>query len=314
MSENLASPDGRRERHEELVPVDAPQFEVAARNPRRAERAIAILFVVSLLAFAAFGAAYTQDAKNAWLGLTVGAGLLAFGFGTAAWGKFLMPRGPFEEARAPMTTTPEEKDLFVGDFASRGKVAIHRRGFLAKLMGAAAGIFGIVAAFPLIRSLGPLPEDTLAKTKWRKGSYLATIDGRRLKVGDVEVGGVLTVFPERDLGGAMSQTLLLHPQESAIVTMKGRETWAPQGYVAFSKVCTHAGCPVGLYEELTQQLLCPCHQSLFDIYAGAMPVFGPAPRPLPQLPLYIDSRGYLRAQSGYDEPVGPGYWTRGDKG
>ena len=100
-------------------------------------------------------------------------------------------------------------------------------------------------------------------------------------------------------------------QDGPITTKPGRETWGPAGYVAYSKVCTHAGCPVGLYEQLTQQLLCPCHQSLFNVREGAQPIFGPAPRPLAQLPLYVDGAGYLRAQTGYDEPIGPGFWERG---
>jgi len=301
--------DGAPERR---VPIDAPQFDVAAKHPDRAAAAVAAAFFVSLAAFVGFGAAYWQNAKNYWLGITLGVGMLAFGYGLAAWGKYLMPRGPFEEPRQLMQTSKEEKELLVGDFAVRGRVAVKRRGFLVKFMGAAAGVFGIVALFPLLRSLGPLPGKKLYKTTWKKDSYLTSIDGKRVKVSDVDVGGIITVFPEGDVGGALSQTVLLHVQDGGdIVTMKGRETWAPQGFVAFSKVCTHAGCPVGLYEELTQQLLCPCHQSLFDVYAGAVPVFGPAPRPLPQLPLYIDSSGHIRAQAGYDEPIGPGFWERG---
>lgn len=297
------------------VPVDAPQFQVAAKNPRRVEKAVAICFLVSFAGFAGLGAAYWQDASNFWLGVTLGVGFAGFGFGMAAWGKYLMPRGPFEEPRAPMATTREEKDLIIADFASRGKVAIARRRFLAKVMGLAGGALGVVALFPLIRSLGPLPGLAQYKTKWRKGSFLTMLDGTRVKVGDLDVGGVVTVFPEHDLGGALSQTVLLHVQASGdVVTMKGRETWGPQGYLAYSKVCTHAGCPVGLYEELTQQMLCPCHQSLFDVYTGCEPVFGPAPRPLPQLPLYIDKSGYIRAQAGYDEPIGPGFWSRGALG
>lgn len=294
------------------VSLDAPQFEVAARNVRRAELATLAEFLLGFLGFAGFGAAYTQNAANYWLGGTLGLGLFFFGVGLVSWGKYLMPRGPFEEPRALMAVEPEERELFVADFASRGKVAVRRRGFLVKAMAAAGGVFGIVALFPLLRSLGPLPKKSLETTKWRKGSYLTSIDGRRMKVSDVDVGGIVTVFPEDDLGSAISQTVLIHVQAvTDIVTMPGRETWGPQGFAAFSKVCTHAGCPVGLYEELTQQLLCPCHQSMFDVRKGAIPIFGPAPRPLAQLPLYVDSKGHLRAQKGYDEPIGPGYWTRG---
>jgi ubiquinol-cytochrome c reductase iron-sulfur subunit len=121
------------------------------------------------------------------------------------------------------------------------------------------------------------------------------------------------VFPEDDIGGADSQTILIRPALTALpATRPGRDNWGPAGYLAYSKVCTHAGCPVGLYQEETQQLLCPCHQSLFDVLDGAEPVFGPAPRPLPQLPLYVDQHGVLRAQADYDEPIGPGFWERGN--
>jgi ubiquinol-cytochrome c reductase iron-sulfur subunit len=97
-------------------------------------------------------------------------------------------------------------------------------------------------------------------------------------------------------------------------TVAGRESWTPTGYIAFSKVCTHLGCPVGLYEKELGLLVCPCHQSMFTVADGAVPKFGPAPRPLPQLPLAIDSEGYLVAQAGYDQAVGPGFWERTDKG
>lgn len=294
------------------VPLDAPQFEVAARNVRRTEIVTFGAFALSLVCFAAFGAAYVQNSSTEIFGGTLGAGLFFFGFGLVAWGKYLMPKGPFSEPRPLMATKPEERELLIADFASRGKVAINRRSFLAKIMGAAGAIFGIVAMFPLLRSLGPLPKKTLTTTKWRKGSYLTTVYGDRLKASDVEVGGIVTVFPEDDLGGAISQTVLIHVNDGGnIVTSKGRETWGPDGFLAFSKVCTHAGCPVGLYEHLEKLLVCPCHQSMFTVLTGAVPTFGPAPRPLPQLPIYIDSNGYLRAQAGYDEPVGPGYWTRG---
>lgn len=296
------------------VSLDAPQFEVAAKNVRRAELVTFAAFAISLIGFAAFGAAYTQNASNEIFGGTLGVGFFFFGFGLVSWGKYLMPKGPFEEPRPLMTVEPEQREVLVADFASRGKVAIKRRSFLAKMMATAGGIFGIVLTFPLLRSLGPLPKDTLTTTKWRKGSYLTTIYGQHVKVSDVEVGGIVTVFPEDDLGSAISQTVLIHVRDGGdIVTFPGRETWAPEGFVAYSKVCTHAGCPVGLYEELEHILLCPCHQSMFKVLEGAMPIFGPAPRPLPQLALYIDSEGYFRAQAGYDEPIGPGYWTRGDK-
>lgn len=295
-----------------LVTPDAPQFEVAAHNPKRVEKAAALTFFVSLLGFGGFGAAFWQNANNEILGGTLGVGFLAFGAAMVIWGKYLTPRGPFEEYRAPMETTREEHDELVADFVVRGRVAFGRRSFLGAMLAASGAVFGIVLLFPLVRSLGPLPKNSFYHTKWKKGSYVATVDGRRLKAVDLTVGSLATVFPENDLGGAISQTVLIRVKDGGnVVTKPGRESWGPEGYIAFSKVCTHAGCPVGLYEQVTKQLLCPCHQSLFNVEEGAIPVFGPAPRPLPQLPLYVDSAGYLRAQSDYDEPVGPGFWERG---
>jgi ubiquinol-cytochrome c reductase iron-sulfur subunit len=298
---------------------DAPQFQVAAKNPRRAEIVASSAFLLAAAGFAGFGASYWQNYSNFWLAITFTVGFAGLGGGLVVWGKYLMPQGPFEEARHSLEPTPAQREVFMEDFASRGKVAVERRGLLLKTLGLASGILGVVLAFPLIRSLGPLPKLTLRKTAWRRGAYLVDISGRKIKPSDLEVGGFITVFPPDDIGGAYSQTMLIHvaPLQSGYMTpppqfAKQRATWAPLGFIAFSKVCTHAGCPVGLYEELTEKMLCPCHQSLFDVTDAAIPIFGPAPRPLPQLPLYIDDDGYFRAQDGYNEPVGPGYWERGN--
>jgi ubiquinol-cytochrome c reductase iron-sulfur subunit len=122
------------------------------------------------------------------------------------------------------------------------------------------------------------------------------------------------VFPEGfqndDEAMSQDQTILIRVAETDFTTEPGRETWGPQGYLAYSKLCTHLGCPVGLYEKELHLLVCPCHQSMFNVLDGCVPQFGPAPRPLPQLPLYFDDSGYLRAQSGYNQAVGPGFWER----
>ena len=236
------------------------------------------------------------------------------------WGKYLMPRGPFSESRHVLAPTPEEREVFIEDFASRGKVAVERRGFLVKTLGLASGILGVVLAFPLIRSLGPLPGKTLTRALGQGSTTSSTSPAARSRPRTSRSGASsrssrprtsAAPTPRRCSSGSTSRRssgYLTPPARFA----KQRATWAPQGYIAFSKVCTHAGCPVGLYEELTEQMLCPCHQSLFVVTDAATPIFGPAPRPLPQLPLYIDDEGYFRAQDGYDEPVGPGYWERGN--
>lgn len=294
------------------APISGPSVEdPPIANPRRAEAIIAFCFILGFAGVAGLGAAYWE----LWPPMTQGAlALVAFGslgVGVTAWGKYLMPQGPFVEERHPMASTAEERAAFVAS-VQRGTNVVGRRSLLFKLLGLSAGALGVVTAFPLIRSLGPRPGKSIYETPWRKGSLLVYSDGRPVHVDDLEVGGVTTVFPENGTyhERAISQTLLIRPSSVPFTTKPGRETWTPRGYVAYSKVCTHAGCPVALYEEQLQQLLCPCHQSMFNILDGAMPIFGPAPRPLPQLPLYVDSSGYLRAQAPYDEPIGPGFWSR----
>ncbi|MDA8081951.1 MAG: Rieske 2Fe-2S domain-containing protein [Actinomycetota bacterium] len=278
-------------------------------SERRFERAVGVSFALSFLATIGLGVVYWQGGQTQLEGALLFVALGGIGFGIVAWGKYLVPQGPYVQEREELRSTESEREAFVQSF-ERGNKLILRRSFLAKLLGASVGAFGVITLFPFIRSLGPQPKKMLYVTNWKKGSALVKSDGTKVHSTDLEVGGVLTVFPEGHAGGAISQSILIRPSFEDIVTKPGRETWGPQGYLAYSKVCTHAGCPVGLYQELTQQLLCPCHQSLFDVMTGANPVFGPAPRPLPQLPLEIDPQGYLRAQAGFDEPIGPGFWER----
>lgn len=309
------------ELHEHRTPVslnglteDDPRLQPAARNPQLVERVIAVTFLAGIASVAGFGACYWVDAAPWALGATMGLGLSFLGIGLVAWGKYLMPRGPFVEERHVLANTDDDRNAFAAAIVERGGGVIKRRKVLGGLLGSGLGIFGVVAVFPLLRSLGPLPKGTLFHTDWRAGSFLVDITGRRVQVGDLAIGSILTVFPEgtqdTDRGQAVDQTVLIRVSNERFTTKKGRESWAPNGYVAYSKLCTHLGCPVGLYEQQLQLLVCPCHQSSFDVHNGALPNFGPAPRPLPQLPLYIDADGFLRSQSDYHEPVGPGFWER----
>jgi len=297
-----------------VASLDDPQLQVAARHPRRIENIISSCFFLGLLSMGTFGAAFWQNWKPWTLGLTLGAGMLFLGIGAIAWGKYLMPQGPFVEERHPLASTETERDAMSAAIVQRGTVVVRSRRTMLGLLGGALGVFGVVSAFPLIRSLGPLPKTTLTKTNWRRGSLVVDGNGRPVHRDDLQPGGLLTVFPagyETDeQTQAVDQTVLIRAQTGDLVTEPGRATWAPEGYVAYSKVCTHLGCPVGLYEQQLKLLVCPCHQSIFNILDGAVPKFGPAPRPLPQLPLYVDDSGYLRAQAGYDQPIGPGYWER----
>lgn len=294
--------------------ADDEHLQPATKHVARAERAIALSFTLGFLGVAGFGACYWVNAKPWTLGATLGGGLFFLGAGLVAWGKYLMPKGPFVESRHEFASAPEDREAAAAAIVSRGGEVIRRRKMLGGLLGGGLGVFGVVALFPLLRSLGPLPKGTLFGSDWKKGTFLVDQGGRRVQVGDLAVGSIVTVFPEgtqnSDRGQAVDQTVLIRLSNENFTTQKGRETWGPRGYVAYSKLCTHLGCPVGLYEQQLQLLVCPCHQSMFDVTKAAIPTFGPAPRPLPQLPLYVDSSGFLRSQRGFGQPVGPGFWER----
>jgi len=297
-----------------IATLSDPHLGDAAKNPARAEAIIALILLLGTIVIAGFGAAY-WDNWNPWaIGATMGAGLFLLGFGLTAWGKYLMPQGPFVEERHVLASSSEERGSMAAALVERSAVVVKRRKLLGGIFALGSGIFGIVAIFPLLRSLGPPPGTSLKGTDWKKGSLLVDSNGRSVNHGTLVVGGIMTVYPEglqnTSVGQAVDQTVLIRVQDSDLVTAEGRESWAPAGYVAYSKLCTHLGCPVGLYEQQLELLVCPCHQSMFNVRNGAVPQFGPAPRPLPQLPLYFDANGDLRAQGGYDQAVGPGYFER----
>jgi len=163
-----------------------------------------------------------------------------------------------------------------------------------------------------VLSLGPAPGNSLKVTPWRRGSRVVDEEGEPVQLNQVPVNGFLTVFPEGHEGAADAQALLIHVRAGSLQLPPDRLAGVPDGtHVAYSKICTHAGCPVGLYRAESQSLICPCHQSQFDVSDGAKPFFGPAARPLPQLLLGVDDENILVAQGDFTEPVGPAFWDRG---
>ena len=291
---------------------DDPHMQPKAKNPAAVERRIAVLFVLGFFCTAGFGAVYWVAGPSWALGATLGGGMLLMGLGLVAWGKYLMPQGPFVEERHDHRSSDADRDGFAATITQRGGNIVQRRKMLSGLLGAGLGTFSIVAIFPLLRSLGPNPD--LKTTSWKKGIFLVGSDGRRINVSDMSIGSYLSAYPEGlqadDQSQATDQLIVIRVSNKPFTTMKGRESWTPDGYVAYSKLCTHLACPVGLYEKELELLVCPCHQSMFNVRNGAVPQFGPAPRPLPQLPIYKDSKGFLRARGGFDQPVGAGFWER----
>jgi quinol---cytochrome c reductase iron-sulfur subunit len=281
------------------------------REPRSARSGpVNLCFVLSALASIGLMVVYIRGGQPQVEGALLLVALGGIACGLILWAHRFLPHGPYVQTREPLASTGSERRAFATSF-DRGGKPIARRSFLVKLLGLSVAALGAAALLP-IRSLGRAPSRALFRTAWRKGARVVRTDGTPVTVSSLAEGGILTVFPEGAEGSADSQTVLIRLPSGELRIQPGRETWSPEGYVAYSKLCTHAGCPVGLYEQRTQQLFCPCHQSVFDVLDAARPTAGPATRPLPQLPLEVGADGVLRAQADYDEPVGPWFWNAGD--
>jgi ubiquinol-cytochrome c reductase iron-sulfur subunit len=281
--------------------------EDAARLERRAERQITALFLLSSASAVALAIVYLRGGQPQLEGLFLGIALGGVACGFVVWGNRLLPQGPFVDNRHDLASTEADVEAAEEDLEQGG--VLTRRKMIVRSLGLAVGGLGVAALFP-IRSLGPRPGPALAHTPWRDGLRLVTEDGRPVRAADVPREGLVTVFPEGDPGSADGQAVLIRVTPGLLVAKAGREDWTPQDIVAYSKICTHAGCPVGLYQATSHQLLCPCHQSTFDVLRHASPQIGPAAAPLPQLALRIDAEGFLVARGDFSEPVGPVYWHR----
>jgi len=278
----------------------------STRRERFFERTAALTFLLSFAAFIGLAVVYWRGGQPQAEGALLAVGFGGLAYGLVTWGNHLMPEGPYAEDRHDFDE-PVQEELF-GDDLARGRW-ITRRTLLLRTLVLAAGGLGVAALFP-IRSLGPKPGRSLLQTPWRNGLRLITDDGKLVRADDVPIGGLVTVFPEGHPGSADGQAVLVRVEPGLIDPVVGRESWSPEGYIVYSKICTHAGCPVGLYQRETHELLCPCHQSTFDVLHGAKAVFGPAAGALPQLPIQIDGDGTLSALGDFSDPVGPPFWRR----
>ena len=290
-----------------MTPRSPTEPEVLAQMERRAERRVAALFLLSAASAVVLAVVYWRGGQPQAEGVLLGLALGGLACGFVIWGNRLLPSGPFVDQRHEMASAPAEVEEAEADIERHG--VITRRKLILRSLGLAGAGLGVAALFP-IRSLGPRPGRALLETPWRDGMRLVTEDGRLVRASDVPVGGLVTVFPESSPGSADGQAVLVRVDPGQLRPKPGREGWSPQGLVAYSKICTHAGCPVGLYQAADHSLLCPCHQSTFDVLDSAVPTFGPAAAPLPQLPLTIDAGGFVVARGDFSEPVGPSFWHR----
>lgn len=269
-------------------------------------RAVTAAFGASAAASVALAVVYAQGGDPQLEGALLLVSLGGIACGLVVFARRALPGGHFVEERDVTPQAAAERPEAAAAF-EEGAAPLERRRLLARTLGLALGALGVAAVFP-VRSLGERPGRSLYRTDWRPGRRVVTEDGAPLRPEQLAPNSVVTVYPEGHAESGDSQTLLIRLPDD--VSAPGPDGWAVGSLCAFSKICTHAGCPVGLYQAATQELFCPCHQSTFSVPAGAEPTFGPATRPLPQLPLAVDAAGFLVAQADFSEPVGPGFWTR----
>lgn len=309
--------------------------DVDPKKERANERRVAWFFWASIVGSVFAIAAYflfpieaTEPGSvrmNNWmLGLGIALALFGIGFGAVHWSRTIMEGHDLVEDRNAGHPPQEkyEKRAGAGEVFTLGnqESGFTRRKLIRNsLIGAL--VVSPLPAVVLFRDLAPAedPVEAFKHTMWEPGMRLARDpDGTPIKASDVTIGSAFHVIPEGlpDLEHhkleekAKAAVLLMRLNPSDLNVSPERADWNYQGIVAYSKICTHVGCPVALYEQETHHLLCPCHQSQFDITQEAKVIFGPAKRPLPQLPISVDDEGYLIATSDFHEPVGPSFWER----
>ncbi|MEY4437429.1 MAG: hypothetical protein RL100_893 [Actinomycetota bacterium] len=312
-----------------IEPHRVRMTDKSVKHEKAAARQVAALFLVSVFGsafaiWAYFAFPLTEELgtvrnNTLFLGLGITLGLFGIGIGAVHWAKTLMPDNEVAEARHQTRGSDEVRARAVEII----KLADSESGFSRRKL-IRRSLYGALAAFPLpaiflFGDLGPDPKDTLRHTMWKKGTRLALDPtGTPIKAADVTLGSVFHVIPEglaelehhKLEEKAKAAVLLVRLDPADLKERDERKSWSYDGIVAYSKICTHVGCPVALYEQQTHHLLCPCHQSTFDVTEECKVIFGPASRPLPQLPITVDAEGYLVAQSDFNEPVGPSFWER----
>lgn len=319
------------------TPAHPPRAaDIDPRAEKRAEQQVAILFALSGVGSALLIYSYIwipddvfifipvmghQNAHQLGLGLGMAISLFFLGMAAIHWAKKLMPETEVINYRHEFRSSPEDRESFVKTV--KDGVSGLKFGRRKLIKGSLALSLPLFAAPPvlLMRDLGPLPEKDLEKTNWKAGTRLVTDPGNRpILASDLEIGSVVQVLPELEHGThrplsdiAKDPVLLIRLREEEFQLEPERFAMTHAGIIAFSKICSHMGCAVALYEQQTKHLLCPCHQSTFDVTRAAKVIFGPAARALPQLDITVDAEGYLIARGPFSEPVGPSFWERSSK-
>lgn len=308
-----------------------PPVSPGSRQEKRAERQVAMAFTGAGLSAVAFMVLFVAwpwrqlaigsgfDLSSLYtplLGITLALALTLLGVGVVLWAKNLMPYEVVVQDRHEGASPEIERQTTAATLMEGlTETGIARRTMIKRSLGFAGAALGVLAAVPLIGALIKKPGDALYTTPWRAGMRLLSSNGVPIRPADMLPGSLQTVFPPVEGGNrsadAVTMLIRLLPEQAVNYRARpGQESFRWNDFLAFSKICTHAGCPVSLYERQTARILCPCHQSQFDATNDAKPIFGPATRSLPQLPLEVDADGYFTAKSDYTEPIGPAFWER----
>jgi quinol---cytochrome c reductase iron-sulfur subunit len=305
---------GRRDKRplaperERILPLEPP-------NPRSELAVIALLFAAALFAVG-FIVVYALDGlshQTQFLGLALGLSLACIAAALVVVAKRLVPEEQLEEDYPPAHPAASDE---IAQIVEESDDRFTRKRLIVVAAGAAGSALGLAAITPAL-SLGPaLNPAVLRRTPWQAGRRLVDERGRPIRADDIDFKTFYTAFPERadpeDLGAPL---VVVRLDPAALALPAGRANWAPEGILAYSKICTHAGCAIALFRtplfppaEPKPALVCPCHYSTFDPAAGGAVLFGPAGRPLPQLPLRIGSGGVLEAAGDFSGPIGPSWW------
>ncbi|OUC97276.1 ubiquinol-cytochrome c reductase iron-sulfur subunit [Streptosporangium minutum] len=314
------------------VPGVTPQNEATAK---KGEKFAALCFTIALIAGIGFIVSYVAfqvgdiektKVSNLALGGALTVALLALAAGIVVWVRMIMPKYNLVQERHPMASDGQAREYVAETFLQgAAESGITKRPLLRRTLLLAAAPLGL-APLVLLRDLGPSYADfpkKLRHTVWgektKDGKHRKLVvegTGAPIRAADFNSpGGILSVVPEgyeHDLNALAKATLILIKFRPEEIKSGTNLNWTHDGIVAYSKICTHVGCPAALYEQTTHHILCPCHQSTFDAADGAKVIFGPAARPLPQLPIAVDNEGYLVATADFAVPPGPSFWERGD--
>jgi ubiquinol-cytochrome c reductase iron-sulfur subunit len=316
--------DRQESRHAGVELVDVGPVPLTPHEAKVAERKVAALFLLSALSVVGFCVWYVVGDHrfgtpgnpyfNPMLGLFMALALGGVGAGAVVWAKTLMVDEESVQERHPFGSPAEERAATAEALkAGLDDAGVKRRPLLIGTLALGAGSLALLP-LPFVFGMGRFQhkERELATTAWTGGMRLRRYNGTPVKLGDLQIGAVESVFPDVELPQlrADSPALLIRMRPDQLQDQPGREDWSVEGHIAYSSICTHLGCPVKLYEQQTHHLFCPCHQSTFDASRGADVIFGPAARPLPQLAISVDDEGYFVAQGDFAEPIGPSYWER----